>query len=68
MPGSLPSRAADNLFWLGRYSERLDDQVRLLRSPLMRLAAGGLGPRERVEVGFACRLAATTPPQLECGR
>jgi uncharacterized circularly permuted ATP-grasp superfamily protein/uncharacterized alpha-E superfamily protein len=58
-PDDLPSRAAENLFWLGRYSERLDDQVRLLRSPLMRLATGGLGPRERVEVGFACRLAAT---------
>jgi hypothetical protein len=29
--GDLPSRVADNLFWLGRYSERLDSTARLLR-------------------------------------
>ena len=28
---SLPSRLADNLFWLGRYLERADSQARLLR-------------------------------------
>lgn len=28
----LPSRAADSLFWLGRYAERLDGSVRLLRT------------------------------------
>jgi uncharacterized circularly permuted ATP-grasp superfamily protein/uncharacterized alpha-E superfamily protein len=27
----LPSRAVENLFWLGRYSERCDDGARLLR-------------------------------------
>ena len=29
--GELPSRAADNLFWLGRYTERVEDNVRLVR-------------------------------------
>ncbi len=29
--GSMPSRAAENLFWLGRYAERAEDCVRLLR-------------------------------------
>jgi len=29
--GDLPSRAADNLFWLGRYAERADGIARLLR-------------------------------------
>lgn len=29
--GSMPSRAAENLFWLGRYAERAEDAVRLLR-------------------------------------
>jgi uncharacterized circularly permuted ATP-grasp superfamily protein/uncharacterized alpha-E superfamily protein len=29
--GSLPSRAADNLFWLGRYIERCEATLRLLR-------------------------------------
>jgi uncharacterized circularly permuted ATP-grasp superfamily protein/uncharacterized alpha-E superfamily protein len=30
----LPSRLAENLFWLGRYSERCEDKARLLRSTL----------------------------------
>ena len=29
---SLPSRAAENLFWLGRYAERAEDTTRLLRA------------------------------------
>lgn len=35
--GDLPSRTADNLFWLGRYVERAEGCVRLLRAVLMRL-------------------------------
>ena len=31
-PTDLPSRAADNLFWLGRYAERCESIARLLRS------------------------------------
>ncbi|MCF6367801.1 circularly permuted type 2 ATP-grasp protein [Rhizobium halophilum] len=31
-PGSLPSRAADNLFWLGRYTERAEGSLRILRA------------------------------------
>lgn len=38
MPGSLPSRAADNLFWLGRYIERAEGALRILRSWHMRYA------------------------------
>ena len=33
---NLPSRLADNFFWLGRYSERADATSRLLRSALQR--------------------------------
>ena len=33
---NLPSRLADNFFWLGRYSERADATSRLLRSALLR--------------------------------
>lgn len=33
---NLPSRLADNFFWLGRYSERADATARLLRSALRR--------------------------------
>ncbi len=39
--GALPSRAADNLFWLGRYIERTEGAVRLLRSFHLRLAESG---------------------------
>jgi uncharacterized alpha-E superfamily protein len=35
----LPSRVADNLFWLGRYAERTENAVRLLRSVLTRLTS-----------------------------
>jgi len=31
-PGPLPSRAADNLFWLGRYVERTEGLARLVRA------------------------------------
>ncbi len=49
--GNLPSRAADNLFWLGRYLERTEATLRLVRCMAGRLtehvAADGLtGPSE----------------------
>jgi uncharacterized circularly permuted ATP-grasp superfamily protein/uncharacterized alpha-E superfamily protein len=34
----LPSRVAENLFWLGRYAERADGIIRLLRTVLLYLA------------------------------
>ena len=40
-PGALPARAADNLFWLGRYIERTEVIVRLLRARNIRLAESG---------------------------
>ena len=36
--GALPSRAADNLIWLGRYAERCEAQMRILRAYSARLA------------------------------
>ena len=39
--GSLPSRAADNLFWLGRYIERAEGALRILRAYHARLAETG---------------------------
>ena len=36
-PADVPSRVADNLYWLGRYAERLEHQVRLLRATFHRL-------------------------------
>ncbi len=39
--GALPSRAADNLFWLGRYVERAEGTMRLLRAYFARLSDAG---------------------------
>lgn len=41
VPGALPTRAADNLYWLGRYVERTEGIIRLLRARHIRLAEGG---------------------------
>jgi uncharacterized alpha-E superfamily protein len=45
---NLPSRLADNFFWLGRYAERADATARMLRSALLRFApestAGAMPP------------------------
>jgi len=38
LPGMLPSRAAENLMWLGRYIERSEDTARILRAYHARLA------------------------------
>jgi uncharacterized circularly permuted ATP-grasp superfamily protein/uncharacterized alpha-E superfamily protein len=45
-PGDLPSRVADNFFWLGRYLERLENAGRLTRATISRLARGALLPRD----------------------
>ncbi|MAB04472.1 MAG: hypothetical protein CML50_00425 [Rhodobacteraceae bacterium] len=42
LPGLLPARAADNLFWLGRYVERAESGVRVLRAYHLRLEEYGL--------------------------
>jgi uncharacterized alpha-E superfamily protein len=47
--GELQSRLADNLFWLGRYTERLDNAARLMRACLVRAPAGGSSAREIAE-------------------
>lgn len=37
-PGILPTRSAENLYWLGRYVERTEGAIRLLRAWHLRLA------------------------------
>ncbi|MBV7409209.1 circularly permuted type 2 ATP-grasp protein [Maritimibacter sp. DP1N21-5] len=41
--GVLPSTAADNLLWLGRYVERVEFNIRLIRAYHLRLAEMGTG-------------------------
>ncbi|WP_158292429.1 circularly permuted type 2 ATP-grasp protein [Paracraurococcus ruber] len=48
--GDIPSRAADNFFWLGRYLERLEGGARLLRVAASRLAASEPSPRALAEL------------------
>ncbi|HTQ37654.1 MAG TPA: circularly permuted type 2 ATP-grasp protein [Pirellulales bacterium] len=38
-PADVPSRTADNLFWLGRHAERAEAMVRHLRSCIVRLTS-----------------------------
>jgi uncharacterized alpha-E superfamily protein len=50
--GQLPSRAADNLFWLGRYLERAEATLRLVRSicsSLMETSAASHGAAATVQ-------------------
>jgi len=47
----LPSRTADNFFWLGRYAERLENVVRTARCAVGRLSDDtAAGSRERLRV------------------
>ncbi|MEN0074488.1 MAG: circularly permuted type 2 ATP-grasp protein [Paracraurococcus sp.] len=48
--GDIPSRVADNFFWLGRYLERLETAARLLRAAAARLAVSDPGPRALAEL------------------
>lgn len=55
-PDELRSRTADNLFWMGRYMERLDNAARMMRSAALRLAVERFGPGQRQELAYLARL------------
>ncbi|MBL9131400.1 MAG: circularly permuted type 2 ATP-grasp protein [Verrucomicrobiaceae bacterium] len=46
-PGGVPSRVADHLYWLGRYSERLEQTARALRTTLHRFSGEGSSENNR---------------------
>ena len=50
VPDDLRSRTADDLFWLGRYAERLDNAARVLRAITLRLTGENVGPGEATEI------------------
>lgn len=68
----LPSRAADNLFWLGRYVERAEQQARLARTTLQSLTSEDISQSADallatcVETGLI-RLADVTPASESTG-
>lgn len=55
-PSGVPSRAADHLFWFGRYAERLEQTARLLRAVLQRLN-GETAETEQRELSACAALA-----------
>jgi uncharacterized alpha-E superfamily protein len=57
---ALRSRTADDLFWLGRYVERLDAGTRQFLAALRRLASGGLSARAHAELGRLAQALKTT--------
>lgn len=62
--GDVPSRVADDFFWLGRYVERLEAQARLGRAGLLRRTRGAPLPREMAEIKImtACLAGAGLAP------
>jgi uncharacterized alpha-E superfamily protein len=52
--GDLPSRVADNFFWLGRYLERLEESARLQRAMIARILRPSPSPREISELQLLC--------------
>jgi len=59
----LPSRVADNLYWLGRYGERLDGTLRLLREAFGQLLE--LQEYDNADHCLEALLTALSPPQEE---
>ena len=68
--GELPSRVADNLFWLGRYVERLETAARLARATLSRMGRDQPLPREEMELRILCAClahAGLVPAEMRAG-
>ncbi len=61
---NLSSRVVENLFWLGRYSERFDDSARMLRVALGRVvvAGGGKTPAVAAAMELARRVGVLPEP------
>ena len=64
---NLPSRVADDLYWVGRYAERAEFGVRALRAFIQRLTDGG--PIGHAEIGpgaaFLASIGEITPELAE---
>jgi uncharacterized alpha-E superfamily protein len=59
--GDLPSRLADDLFWLGRYAERVGSQVRLARAAFIHLVEESRGRESQSGQILAAALEGDSP-------
>ena len=50
--GDLPSRVADNFYWMGRYLERLEEGARLLRALIQRVTRPSASPHEKADIAM----------------
>jgi uncharacterized circularly permuted ATP-grasp superfamily protein/uncharacterized alpha-E superfamily protein len=57
---ALPSRAADNIFWVGRYAERAEGSIRLLRATVKKLFVNPDRDNPYYEASLHCLLRGVT--------
>jgi uncharacterized circularly permuted ATP-grasp superfamily protein/uncharacterized alpha-E superfamily protein len=57
---ALPSRAADNIYWVGRYAERAEGNIRLLRATVKKLYINPGNDDPEYEESLKCLLRAVT--------
>jgi uncharacterized circularly permuted ATP-grasp superfamily protein/uncharacterized alpha-E superfamily protein len=62
LASDLPSRTVENLFWLGRYTERLEQLLRLCRSAMGQLADDSANGRPEAFADLLARLGLAAPP------
>ena len=62
LASDLPSRTVENLFWLGRYTERLEQLLRLCRSAMGQLADDSADGRPEAFAELLARLGLAPPP------
>jgi uncharacterized circularly permuted ATP-grasp superfamily protein/uncharacterized alpha-E superfamily protein len=63
LASDLPSRTAENFFWLGRYTERLEQLLRLCRAAVGRLADESANGQPAVFADLLSRLGLAASPQ-----
>jgi uncharacterized circularly permuted ATP-grasp superfamily protein/uncharacterized alpha-E superfamily protein len=66
--GTLPSRAADNLFWLGRYMERTEATLRLVRALLARISEADRSEQDVEPIIALLRSWSASPGDLAISR
>ncbi len=57
---ALPSRAADNIYWVGRYAERAEGSIRLLRATVRKLYTNPNNDDPDYEESLQCMLRGVT--------